>query len=219
MTESRRHIMGAIRSALRSALLPDAGPERPAHAIPHAAGGLDDFIAEVESLSGCVIRVTSAAEAAQAVVALCRERGWERVLAWDWDQIGCEGLPEALAQAGIDVLHDGQPSDLADLPVGLTGADAALADTGTLVLRHGPGRSPLASLLPPVHVALLDARRLFPDMPSYFETLAAGGGAAGYIAGISNLVFVSGPSRTADIEQTLTLGVHGPRELIVIVQG
>jgi L-lactate dehydrogenase complex protein LldG len=95
--------------------------------------------------------------------------------------------------------------------VGVTGALAGLAETGSLVLLNGPGRGRLASLLPPVHVALLTVADLYAGMSAF---LAA---RPDVVRQASNLVFVSGPSRTADIEQVLTLGVHGPRELHVVL--
>jgi L-lactate dehydrogenase complex protein LldG len=219
MTDSRQLIMESVRTALKTALLPGSTPERPTNTTLRPSGGIEDFIAEVESLSGQVIRVPSSAEAAQAVGRLFNERGWEGALAWEWAEIGCDGLANILKEAGVSVVHNGLPADLSASPVGLTGAEAAIADTGTLVLRTGPGRSSLASLLPPTHVALLDASRVLPDMRGYFESLSESSGAAAHVRSVSNLVFISGPSRTADIEKTLTLGVHGPRELIVVVWG
>lgn len=214
MTDARDDILSRVRAGLGAALLPDAPTDHPTSDLPRSGGGVDQFIAEVERVSGRVVRVKSSDEAVQVVVDLCQERNWNEGLAWTWDQIGLDGLVEALAGAGIKVLHAGRPGDLAHIPVGLTGAEAGLADTGTLVLRNGAARSPLASLLPPVHVALLDSRRIYPDMAAYFDSLPD---SATYIREASNLVFITGPSRTADIEQTLTLGVHGPREVIVIL--
>ncbi len=219
MTDSRDHILSSIRAALGSALLPGSAPDRPAHNVPRASGGVDQFVEEASQLSAQVIRVRTAQEAAGAVAALFKERGWGRALAWAWEAIGCEGLADALAGADVEAVQTGDPPELASIPVGITGAEAGLADTGSIVLRNGAGRSPLASLLPPVHVALLDASRIFPDMLTFLDGLAGEGGAAGYTRQTSNLVFISGPSRTADIEQTLTLGVHGPRELIIVVWG
>jgi L-lactate dehydrogenase complex protein LldG len=95
-------------------------------------------------------------------------------------------------------------SELEQLKVGLTGASGAIAESGTVVLVSGPGRPRLASLLPPIHVTLLQVSRIHPSLPDFFTaepTIAEGG---------SNLVLITGPSRTADIEMTLTRGVHGP---------
>ena len=94
--------------------------------------------------------------------------------------------------------------------VGVTGAVACLAETGSLVVVSGPGRGRLASLLPPLHVAIVTralltalAADLLVDQPE----LATSG---------ANMVCITGPSRTADIEHTLSRGVHGPREVHVV---
>lgn len=217
MSEARTRILGTIRQALKTALLPDAAPQAPPHALPHPSGSPEQFIAELERVAGQVIRVESSMQAAQQIAALFAERAWRRVLAWDWAEIDCDGLAGALEASAVEVVRGGAPCDLETIPVGLTGALAGLADTGSLVVSSGAGRSPLASLLPPVHIAVLHAGRIYPDMPSFFDSLAAQGGAAEYVRSVGNLVFITGPSRTSDIEQILTLGVHGPRELIVLL--
>jgi L-lactate dehydrogenase complex protein LldG len=92
---------------------------------------------------------------------------------------------------------------------GLSSADAALAETGSLVLSSGPGKSRLATLLPPVHIALVPTSRLTPDLFTWTGTRTD------HIP--ANLTLVSGPSKTADIEQTMAIGVHGPERFIVIL--
>jgi L-lactate dehydrogenase complex protein LldG len=94
---------------------------------------------------------------------------------------------------------------------GITGADAGLAESGSIVLRTGPGRPRLASLIPVVHVAVLTVRRIARSLAHYAIDHPAA------IEGTSNLVVITGPSRTADIEQQLNLGVHGPKHLHVIL--
>ena len=97
----------------------------------------------------------------------------------------------------------------AEADAGLTSAVFALAETGSVVLVPGPTQSRLTSLLPPVHIVLLPESRILPSIFDWVgnrpETFP------------SNLVLVSGPSKTADIEQTLVVGVHGPKRLIVIL--
>ena len=215
MMNERDHILTAIREGLKQAVLPDALPQRPVNHVPRAAANLDTFITELTRVAGQVIRVTTPQEAAQTVADLCVERQWQEALAWELEEIGCEGLAQALSDAGVRVMTaDAEPRSLAHIPVGLTGAEAAIAESGTLVLRKRPRRSSLASLLPPVHLALLPVSRIVPDMVMYFEQV---GDAAALIRDTSNLTFITGPSRTGDIEQVLTLGVHGPKELIVVL--
>ena len=100
---------------------------------------------------------------------------------------------------------------LESLQVGLTGAIAGIAESGTFAVVSGSGRSRLASLLPPVHIAVLRAERLYPSLDAFFAAhpdVADDG---------SNLVLITGPSRTADIEMTLTRGVHGPGEVHIVL--
>ena len=92
----------------------------------------------------------------------------------------------------------------------MTGAFALLADTGSLVLTSGKGRPRLASLLPPVHVALVRRDQLVPSLGALFTSHPR------LAAEAANLVVITGPSRTADIEMTLTRGVHGPRSVHVV---
>jgi L-lactate dehydrogenase complex protein LldG len=95
--------------------------------------------------------------------------------------------------------------------VGISGAMAGLADTGTVILPSGPDRSQLVSLLPFHHIAILPLHAIYPALEDW---LADAGAAA--IAESSQINLITGPSRTADIEMTLTIGVHGPGNLIVI---
>jgi L-lactate utilization protein LutC len=97
----------------------------------------------------------------------------------------------------------------ASADVGLSSADAVLAETGSLVVTSGPGKSRLATLLPPVHIALVPISRLTTDI---FTFIAARQGQLP-----ANMVFISGPSKTGDIEQTMSIGVHGPKRFIVIL--
>ncbi|MEA2026292.1 MAG: lactate utilization protein, partial [Chloroflexota bacterium] len=98
-----------------------------------------------------------------------------------------------------------------DVKYGLTGAEAAFAETGSVVVRSGPGRPRMASLIPLIHVVLLPEDRIYRS-PMHWLTEPESNA-----AGAANVVYITGPSRTADIEQKLTLGVHGPRELHVIL--
>ena len=97
----------------------------------------------------------------------------------------------------------------AEADIGLSGAEAGLAETGTIVLHSGPGRSRLATLLPPVHLALLPENKLLTDLFAWAKTRPG--------TMPSNVTMVSGPSKTADIEQTLSVGVHGPKRFIVVL--
>jgi L-lactate utilization protein LutC len=102
--------------------------------------------------------------------------------------------------------------DLFTVDVGITSAQAGIAETGTLVLDSSKERNRLVSLVPPIHIAILDAAKIFLTLG---ETLAALHTDTEELS--PAITFITGPSRTADIELTLTLGVHGPQELYVII--
>jgi L-lactate dehydrogenase complex protein LldG len=103
-------------------------------------------------------------------------------------------------------------SDIFGFDVGITMAQAAIAETGTLVLDSAHERHRLVSLVPPVHIAIIDASQIYLTLGEVFSLLRHG-------KEISPAVtFITGPSRTADIELTLAIGVHGPQESYVIVK-
>jgi L-lactate utilization protein LutC len=95
--------------------------------------------------------------------------------------------------------------------VGITSADYALSDTGSLVMIASPDEARLISLLPPVHIALVPAERLLTGLDELYTLIPRPADRT------SSMVFITGPSRTADIEQILVRGVHGPGEIHVVI--
>ena len=102
--------------------------------------------------------------------------------------------------------------DIFEFDVGISTAQAGIAETGTLILDSSYERHRLVSLVPPVHIAIINAS-------SIVETLADALTLIQKNEISPAITFITGPSRTADIELTLTIGVHGPQELYVIVDG
>jgi len=92
--------------------------------------------------------------------------------------------------------------------VGISQLDWAMASTGSLVQDAAPVERRLASTLPNIHIAIVETNRLLPDMPEVFKKIRPE--QTNYIS------FITGPSRTADIERVLTIGVHGPEKLIIV---
>jgi L-lactate dehydrogenase complex protein LldG len=118
------------------------------------------------------------------------------------------------ALVGYDRPVEGLKARLVEgVDAALTTARGGIADTGSLVLWPTPDEPRLMSLLPPLHVVLVRAASLTDSLAS---TITAQGWAG---AMPTNALLISGPSKTADIEQTLAYGVHGPKELIVLVVG
>jgi L-lactate dehydrogenase complex protein LldG len=95
--------------------------------------------------------------------------------------------------------------------VGITSADYALADTGTLVMLSSPREARMISLLPPAHIAVVPRARILTGLDELFSLLPNPAETT------SSMVLITGPSRTADIEQILVRGVHGPGLLTVVV--
>lgn len=175
--------------------------------------------AELEALTGQVYGPLPAPAALAKLVELAGQFEPKSVLAWDDADLPLPGISDRLRAAGITVEKiDDSARDpsvrqrLEKVPVGLTGAIAGLADTGSVIVDTGAGRSRAASLLPPVHIALLPVARLYPDLATW---MAVQGG--NLLANIANLTIISGPSKTADIELNLVLGVHGPGHVHVIL--
>jgi L-lactate dehydrogenase complex protein LldG len=165
-------------------------------------------------------------EVEEWLVAWLRERGVGGVLSWDQAHLPVPGLLEGLREAKVDINTSELPHDAAargaaleqwaGIKVGLTGADAALAETATLILRSGPGRPRLASLSVESHIAFVTTEQFYASWEAWLLANGADGAGA-WVADASNVSLVSGPSRTADIEMTLTVGVHGPREVLVVL--
>ena len=118
----------------------------------------------------------------------------------------------ARIEVGVDEIAVApSAAELFGYDVGISTAQAAIAETGTLMLDSEAERHRLVSLVPPVHIAIVDAANICLTLG---EALAA----AGQGSELSpTITFITGPSRTADIELTLAIGVHGPQELFVIV--
>ena len=225
MSEARDRILGSVRDSLVRAVLPDATPTL---ASPRQPRLPDDtlagrFTAALEGLKGHVHRVATSTEAAAAVLEIARQHDATTFLSWDEEALSCPGVLASLAGHGVRRIPYDVPTDTADrqrlmtrlggVPLGLTGADAALADSGALVLTAGPGRGRLVSLLPPVHVAIVPITRLVSSLGVLIEDRP------GLLDEASNVVAIAGPSRTADIEMTLTHGVHGPKHVHVVFVG
>ncbi len=141
-------------------------------------------------------------ELGQQLRALLAAEDHTEILAWGADKLP-EGLVEDLKAAGIQVRYDRD----AEIKVGLTGVSAAVAETGSIVLTSGPGQPLFTSLLPEIHIAILYEDQIYKNLPQVLHLQE--------IQNAASVVMISGPSRTADIEMTLTIGVHGPGDIYV----
>jgi L-lactate dehydrogenase complex protein LldG len=172
---------------------------------------LDLFARMVEAAAGTIERAASAADVPVAVAALLRGLNLPlRVRHGDDPRLAA--LPWQSAPA-LEILHG--PSDGHDLAA-VSHAFTAVAETGTLVLTSGPDNPTTLNFLPDVHIVVVDAADIASDFETVMARLREHYG-TGTMPRTVNMI--TGPSRSADIEQTLLLGAHGPRKLHVIVLG
>jgi L-lactate dehydrogenase complex protein LldG len=234
---ARAEFFGRIRAEMAKTrgLFPAKPAERPANAPAIAETitrqlaerwpeTLERFQREFERVGGVFHRVATLADVPPLVGRLAREREARTVVAWHPAALGGDLTP-ALGEQGLDAVSM-PPAGLGDerarpelraliaaADIGLTGVDLAVAETGTLVLVSGSGKPRSTSLLPPTHVAIFDRSRLVESLLQAGVFLEAWhtGAAPATRGGV--ITFITGPSRTADIELTLTRGVHGPKEV------
>ena len=174
---------------------PDVGTATPA----------ERFEAELKALDGKFV-ACSRDELEDQILGLLKEKGASEIMSWEAEMLP-DGLVEGLQNQGIGVDFKGNPA----IKVGLTSAQAAIAETGTLVLASGPGRPGSTSLLPEVHIAVLNEKDIYENLPQVLKLKE--------IRDAASVALISGPSRTGDIEMTLTIGVHGPGEVYVFCVG
>jgi len=166
---------------------------------------MDSFIKEVKALSGTVHKLQPE-DVAVTLQSLVNEKMIRKAATWNTPLIHEIGIERCLQTLGVEIVSPtANKYELAACDLGITEADALLPETGTLVL-HSSNEMPRAvSLLPRIHLAIVRPDILQADLHEVFNE-----------ANQRNyLLLITGPSRTADIELTVTLGVHGPKELHV----
>ena len=161
------------------------------------------FGSELDALGVTCYLADDRSQARQAVIEIVKELGAKRIA------VSESSLTDLLPEMGIEIAIDAPRDYLFSADLGLTGAQLAIAETGTLVLLSGSERNRLASLVPPVHVCVVNARDIRRSMGEVLAVIDTRTDAA--------VTFITGASRTSDIELTLVIGVHGPKRLIVIV--
>lgn len=175
---------------------------------------VDTFRRILEAIGGHCVIVADEAEAGRALKRIISDRPplltINRIALSDAPAIEKLAREANLAQ---EIVVNPAAPELFHFDAGITMAQAAIAETGTLVLESSCERHRLVSLVPPIHIAIINAEDLCPTMNEALK-LVRGHAAAEMSPAIT---FITGPSRTADIELTLTIGVHGPKELYVIV--
>lgn len=190
----------AGRTAIDAVLARRAQGPRPAldadlaarfRARSEALASTVETVARLDAVPGAAVRYLAAHDLPRAAVA------WPQLAGLDWAGAGLR--VEARSANGHDL-------------VGITGVFCAVAETGTLVVLSGADTPAAASLLPETHIAIVPATRIVRGMEEAFDLIRA---ECGELPRAVN--FISGPSRTGDIEQTLVLGAHGPYRVHILL--
>ena len=173
------------------------------------------FSEELQAVSGETIRCRSMDEARGRLAELIEREGWTPLGAVD--RPACREIAAGLASECVRwASPDWTPEGMAELAAGLIEADYLLADTGTAMIACNVPEERLMCYLPPVCIVVAPAERLVEHLPAVWTEIAR---RAAETDRRGEFVFITGPSRTADIEKILILGVHGPKRVIVVLVG
>lgn len=213
----RDQFLGRVRVAAGRAVLPEVPLEDPGLLVPDlpAVDLVEHFTAAVERVGGVVHRGDPAGVAAE----VASSHAATAFLAWDDDQLPVRGVVDGLVAAGLQLVDSTVPIEgsvehqlgYGDVTLGVTGAFAGFAESGSIVVASGPGRPRMASLIPTVHVAVLRQHDIHRSLAHWAAAHP------GFMASHTNVVFISGVSRTGDIEMKLNTGVHGPKHVHIVL--
>jgi L-lactate dehydrogenase complex protein LldG len=216
--EARQEILSSIRTHLAASAPFDAREHHESPVIPSPQPLVSDPIAffkqNLEAVDGHCIIAHGEAEIADALTQIISALQKTKLRA---QRIAVSDAPELVRlmhMTDLEIEELGiapNASDIFGFDVGISTAQAAIAETGTLVLDSTRERHRLVSLVPPVHIAIVDASTIYATLSETLSMLQSGEELSPAVT------FITGPSRTADIELTLTIGVHGPQELYAII--
>lgn len=169
---------------------------------------LSHFIQQAKALSAHAYEASNEEEALNAIIQIIDDD--KAILAWDFEHIPLANLENALASKNITVAdpHNG------NIRVGITGIEAALAATGSIVISAKDGKPRSVSLLPYVHVAVVKQSQIMPHLDTWLQQQHED---KENFRSVGNHVVITGASRTADIGMELVLGAHGPAELHLVI--
>lgn len=170
------------------------------------------FKAKLEAVSGECYRVDTATEAGELVCKVMIEKGIRNVALLRGPISGKGNFVNQIQEKGIDVYTERFREVTPEAQAGITQVSYAIAELGTLVQADQDASvdQRLCSTLVPIHIALVSTSKLIATLKDTMSTLHNLPQIPGFVG------FITGPSRTSDIERVLTIGVHGPKQLIVI---
>jgi L-lactate dehydrogenase complex protein LldG len=200
---ARANILKRLRGADNhlSGLTPVRG--RSADVFPPPEDLVNTFIDEFTKLSGEVKVYERVQDVADGLQSLIRERGWQHVMCRDEDLV-------VYLPGNLKLLEE---TELTSVEVALTGCEFLIARSGSIMVSAAPSSGRLLNVFPPVHIVVASVKQLVPFLDD-----ALAGFKQKYSNNIpSQATIITGASRTADIEKTLVMGAHGPKELILLL--
>ena len=215
---SREEFIGRVREATSKAVAPHGGPfeavEGEVGRAVSEGNPADIFAERAAAAAMSVVRVPSLAEAGPALAAILEQEGADTVHAWRTPEI--EDIAASLPSTTFvwwDPAAPERKESAFGMKAGLTAVDYAVAETGSLVLCADESHGRSTSMLGEFHVAIVRAGQIVADLHDLYTRLPAD-----YPDGLpSNISLVTGPSKTADIELQIVIGVHGPGVVHVIL--
>jgi len=206
---SREIILSSIRTHLAASPLGDPSESVITITVPKVSPSIREFKQSVEAVDGHCVVAKSEDDIVQELTRIIGNR-LRRVAISDAPVVHRLIHMTDLEVDEFVIAPDAR--EVFRFDVGITTAQAAIVETGTLVLDSATERNRLVSLVPPVHIAIVDASSIFQTLGEALAFIHQNGDVSPAVT------FITGPSRTADIELTLAIGVHGPQELHVIVK-
>ena len=213
----REAFLARVRSSVGRAVLPEVPLDDPGVLVPDLPDV--DLVERFAEAVGRVGGIVHHGDATVVAVDVAREHGASTFLSWDDDQIPAPGVVAVLEAAGLTRVDSAVASEsrlehqlgYIDVTLGVSGAFAGFAESGSIVVASGPGRPRMASLIPTVHVAVLPKTDIHRSLAHWAADNSS------FLASHTNVVFITGVSRTGDIEMKLNTGVHGPKHVHIVL--
>jgi L-lactate dehydrogenase complex protein LldG len=208
--EDHATVLDAVTAALgRSGPLlePPVPPkiDEPITRLVHTDIGLPDLFAKRAQENKMAVHTLCVEELLPKLITFLRASNCKRIALPVSKLLDSLDLLRHLREAGFDAKRWDQMTldELYDYDCGVTDVTYAVAETGSLVIRSSPNHGRALSLVPPIHVAILEPKNFVGDLVDLFDRLLKEGDA-------TSITLITGPSKTSDIEMTLVVGVHGP---------
>tara|TARA_R110001606_G_scaffold361754_7_gene515217 strand:+ start:124221 stop:124856 length:636 start_codon:yes stop_codon:yes gene_type:complete len=206
---ARENILRRLRAAQPS---PSIKPTQDSDIEIEKEALIAQFILNAEKEHAEVIDIRSSTLEEQ-IIKICEQKNIKHLM------LPPEDFPMLKSwQGGPSITRFNQPIEVLKnalfntIDAGITGADCAIAETGTLIQSDAIRTPRTLSLVPPIHICVLDVNQIYSTMQAVLSAMKMDSILP------TNLIFITGPSKTSDIQQTLAYGAHGPRELIILIK-